>query len=353
LAKYGQFGQSLAQLRVRGGYKTRTQLAEKIGATISSYSRWESGEGRPREAVLASLCAVLKPDDPDALYRLCGYFDDSSARNHVRTATNAQGRARPVKPVPGYIEAGKLLARLRVQAGFEKQKDLADANGIAQQTVSRWESGISRPRTGELEKLVVLLKPESPDELYRLCGYFAPETNTERGATESGSPGNLSLSDTRLLMMWAEHNRARGIAGARELGWELNERGESVVSTWRPARYLGLCLQVEKQVEASLGIGARLDIAVLTRGFGIRVPTLVWMPPERWEGADESQPLSSAPELCVEIVTDSLVPELLGRRVSAYLASGVREVAIVRVTGEASFWTDTGRADTSALGVSF
>lgn len=254
---------------------------------------------------------------------------------------------------PGYIEAGKLLARLRVRAGFEKQKDLADANGIAQQTVSRWESGISRPRTGELEKLVALLKPANPHELYRLCGYVAPEAQTKarrrKGVVASE---NQSLSDMRLLLMWQEHSQARLSLGNLAQGWELSERGESVVSLWRPARYTSLCLQVAKQVEASLGIGTRLDVAVLTRGFGIRLPTLVWMSPERWREVDDSQPLSFAPELCVEIVTDALIPELLGRRVLAYLESGVTEVAIVKVSAGVSYWTEAGRAAASSLGVS-
>jgi hypothetical protein len=67
---------------------------------------------------------------------------------------------------------------------------------------------------------------------------------------------------------------------------------------------------------------------------------------------DDSQPLSFAPELCVEIVTDALIPELLSRRVSAYLHSGVAEVAIVKASAGVSYWTDAGCSNESTLGLS-
>ena len=53
---------------------------------------------------------------------------------------------------------GALIARLRIEAGFAKQQDLASSLAVKQQTVSRWEQGLSRPRENDLRSLAQALK---------------------------------------------------------------------------------------------------------------------------------------------------------------------------------------------------
>lgn len=57
-----------------------------------------------------------------------------------------------------FITFGKLLARLRVDAGIERQSQLAEMLNVKQQTVSRWEAGESRPRAEQVTELAALLK---------------------------------------------------------------------------------------------------------------------------------------------------------------------------------------------------
>ncbi|MGQ7863085.1 helix-turn-helix domain-containing protein [Pseudomonas sp. 32A] len=78
-----------------------------------------------------------------------------------------------MKTLPGlvpYAEFGKVLARLRIAAGFPKQQDLATAFGKTQQSVSRWEKGVARPRAKDiplLERLVIAKE----NELLVAAGY--------------------------------------------------------------------------------------------------------------------------------------------------------------------------------------
>lgn len=75
-----------------------------------------------------------------------------------------------------YVELGALICRLRARAGIGKQADLARRLGVAQQTVSRWEQGLSRPRANDLPRLATLLDV-GQDELFAAAGY-APDATT-------------------------------------------------------------------------------------------------------------------------------------------------------------------------------
>ncbi|RKS23768.1 restriction endonuclease [Pseudomonas sp. WPR_5_2] len=74
-----------------------------------------------------------------------------------------------LKSVP-YAEFGELLIRLRVAAGFNKQQELATALGKAQQTVSRWEKGVARPRSNDIPSLEKLVGAKE-NELLAAAGY--------------------------------------------------------------------------------------------------------------------------------------------------------------------------------------
>src|ERR1700691_3166909 len=52
-----------------------------------------------------------------------------------------------------YASFGELLGDLRRKAGIGHQSDLAVLVGTKQQTVNRWEAGLSRPRDKEISKL--------------------------------------------------------------------------------------------------------------------------------------------------------------------------------------------------------
>ena len=58
---------------------------------------------------------------------------------------------------PKYAPFGELLTRQRHAAGLAQQADLAARIGTTQQTISRWEAGLSRPRPGQMADLAAAL----------------------------------------------------------------------------------------------------------------------------------------------------------------------------------------------------
>jgi transcriptional regulator with XRE-family HTH domain len=69
-----------------------------------------------------------------------------------------------------YKRFGMLLASLRTKAGIAKQSELANRLGIRQQTVSRWERGLSRPRHKEVQRLASVLNTDQ-ETLLEAAGY--------------------------------------------------------------------------------------------------------------------------------------------------------------------------------------
>jgi len=65
---------------------------------------------------------------------------------------------------------GAVLRRRREDRGLG-QAHVAEALGVRQQTVSRWEHGLAVPRPGRVVELAALLELE-PAELHRLAGYL-------------------------------------------------------------------------------------------------------------------------------------------------------------------------------------
>lgn len=56
----------------------------------------------------------------------------------------------PKRTLAPFLSFGKALTTLRVAAGFATQGELAAKLNVAQQTISRWEKGLSRPRADQI-----------------------------------------------------------------------------------------------------------------------------------------------------------------------------------------------------------
>ena len=75
---------------------------------------------------------------------------------------------------------GEAVRNRREELGL-RQKRMADRLGVSQQTVSRWEKGLSVPRPARLLALAQLLDLDA-GWLYRLAGYQPTDSTSEATA---------------------------------------------------------------------------------------------------------------------------------------------------------------------------
>lgn len=247
-----------------------------------------------------------------------------------------------------YEAFGNLVMRLRLQAGHEKQSDLAAEMDCMQQTISRWEAGTARPRSDDLQKLARVLKLEDAAPLYQAWGYMPFPGVSEKLELSGAQPsGHEMLPAPVLTRAWRYYVSRYG--DNRLL--ELNERGEFVAKVTPSRRVHIVMLSVFDQVSRVLGKGTCPGWPVLTADFGIRVPSVVWTAEVPTDLGNVRFVAPRAPELCVDVVDMACPSALRTRRVGAYLASGAKEVILVDVEGDISYWGPGGALKRSSHGV--
>jgi Uma2 family endonuclease len=133
--------------------------------------------------------------------------------------------------------------------------------------------------------------------------------------------------------------------------YELDELGEAVPNSPLSGRRQIVLTDVYCHLTEQMGHFAAMSVAVTTRSFGIRVPDVVWMPCDKWEGFDRDDPVPFVPDLCVEVLLDSSRTRDIDRRVKSYLDGGAAEVVIIGQRGETEFWGNKGRRQTSIFGI--
>lgn len=138
-----------------------------------------------------------------------------------------------------YFESGEMLTSLRKAKGWFQQ-EFAVRAGVTQQTVSRWEKGVSRPRSKELASLAALLEVEL-SALERAAGY---SSTTGGGGRPAGAPTYdipLPLQSLRpdsfenfCADLLERHYRNRagvvnrfGGTGSKQHGIDIEVRGEA------------------------------------------------------------------------------------------------------------------------------
>lgn len=132
---------------------------------------------------------------------------------------------------------------------------------------------------------------------------------------------------------------------------ELDGGGKAVPHPQPSGRRQIVLTDVYCQIAEQIGHVAAMSVAVATPSFGIRVPDVVWMPPEKWEGLDRDGPIPFVPDLCVEVLLDRQFAHDIGARIRAYLEGGAREVIVVGQRGELQFCSANGPQQGSQFGI--
>jgi transcriptional regulator with XRE-family HTH domain len=139
---------------------------------------------------------------------------------------------------------GRALAAARVAAGINNQVELAAQVGCSQQSVSRWEAGVGRPRVGQMTALASAVGKDVED-LLALAGYApkGPEaaTNAKLFPVDNLDPDTFERFVTYMLELLypdADVQRA-GSSGHTQDGLDI-----TVV--WSDRRYSYQCKRVER-----------------------------------------------------------------------------------------------------------
>lgn len=126
---------------------------------------------------------------------------------------------------------------------------------------------------------------------------------------------------------------------------ELNEYGKIEMS---PASFIHSLLQGEIAKRLGCQANGRVftELAIQT-SMGVRVPDVSW-------GSDEYVQLhmkevfaSSAPEICVEIISRSNTQDEMMGKVKLFIEAGAKEVWLITEEGAASYYNETGKVNFS------
>ena len=134
---------------------------------------------------------------------------------------------------------------------------------------------------------------------------------------------------------------------------ETNQRGQIVLSPHKNRHSVA-----QNRVQNLLGEHAPeglspTELAIATPQ-GTRAADVVWMSPDRWEEMQATgDPTTLAPEICVEVMSDSNDWEEMREKRRLYVEAGAEEVWVVGEGGAIWFWDSSGQLDSSEIAPDF
>ena len=114
---------------------------------------------------------------------------------------------------------------------------------------------------------------------------------------------------------------------------ELDQFGEVIVSPRPTNRHQVLAILVCEQLRTAFGGFASAGELTMATRIGVRVPDAFWTADLSWTLDD---PVPRAPEICVEVASESNSPRWLITKAEAYIAAGAQEVIVVAVDGRSA-----------------
>jgi transcriptional regulator with XRE-family HTH domain len=151
---------------------------------------------------------------------------------------------------PPYFAFGEVLSKARAAVGAGNQREFAIQLGVAQQSVSRWEKGLSRPRAKDLPAIAKLLDMQE-SELFAAAGYAPVDSPTIVSATTFDRPlpvNALSPISFERFCTYLVEGLYRGLDGRVEMqgGSGHDQDGTDIVATGPFGIHSFQCKRVEE-----------------------------------------------------------------------------------------------------------
>ncbi|OQY53217.1 MAG: hypothetical protein B6245_23030 [Desulfobacteraceae bacterium 4572_88] len=129
---------------------------------------------------------------------------------------------------------------------------------------------------------------------------------------------------------------------------ELNERGQIIMS---PVKVIHSLYQgkIGHLLRLFLKTGEAMPECAISTRKGTKVADVAWASQDRLERIRYETECSVAPEICVEVLSDSNTEEEMEEKKQLYFENGAHEVWICTQDGGMSFHKANGETETSAL----
>jgi Uma2 family endonuclease len=109
---------------------------------------------------------------------------------------------------------------------------------------------------------------------------------------------------------------------------ELDHWGRIIVMSPVSLEHGGTAGEIAHLLRSQLGGRTMMEVGVLTPA-GVLAPDVAWCSLEFWTSRQGEIPLQVAPEICIEVASNSNTKEELAGKTRAYLQAGAREAWIV------------------------
>ena len=129
---------------------------------------------------------------------------------------------------------------------------------------------------------------------------------------------------------------------------ELNPLGTiemSPASTWHGRRQG----KVMAYLNRKLAVGSVIPEAAIQTAYGVRVPDIVWCSDQFDALHGNASPLPLAPELCIEVLSNSNTDAEMSAKRGAYFAAGAQEVWLVADDSAITVYTREGIQTASGI----
>lgn len=133
---------------------------------------------------------------------------------------------------------------------------------------------------------------------------------------------------------------------------ETDEYGNIVMgpASNRHSRYQS---QIQRLLEAVLTEGEVFVEGSLGTPMGTKVPDVVWASEALLERQDEADPMTEAPEICIEVLSPSNSRKEIDEKRLLYFDAGAVEVWVCDHNGKMTFYDTNGEVEASKLADSF
>jgi Uma2 family endonuclease len=154
-------------------------------------------------------------------------------------------------------------------------------------------------------------------------------------------------------MQWQQWQDVLADKSLRDLPYkiELTKRGTIEMSpptSLSHSHYQGTLAFL---LRTQLGGETFTELPIIT-DKGVKVPDVAWGSDEYYQKHKNDIAATSAPEICVEIMSPSNSKREMKAKVNLYLKAGATEVWIVSEAGNIQFFDKSGQKETSAFNVS-